>query len=121
MRFVSLLTMLIIFFITSPAAADFDDAVNGVNGIATAGFDPIYGFVTGDVPVIGLDVDTHLGPLSMVTDRLAAGVLGVGIAFARVCTGVADVVTANFADVNPVSLPALVQVFAVAPSPPAVE
>lgn len=116
MRFASLFAILIIFFITSPAAADFKDAVNGVNGIATAAFDPIYGFVTGDVPVTGLDVDTHLGPLSMVTDRVAAGILGVGIAFARVCTGLADVVTANFADVPAVSLPALVQVFAVAPA-----
>ena len=128
MRFASLFAILILLFVSSPAAATFESAVNGANGVVTAVFDPVYGLVTGEIP--GMEgeytsrdqykVNLPFGSISPlannIVNHLAAAGLGVMVSYMRVVTGVVDMATSPFSKIPPISPPPSVVVFSVTPT-----
>lgn len=101
-------TLALALVFASPAVADGDDFVVGVNGVVTSPFDVVYGVVEGERLV-------DLGAANVVTDRVTGLGFGVKNALVRAGTGLFDALTFAFADKvgGPYSPEARVDAFAV--------
>ena len=103
--------LLVLFLmVAAPASASLESAVNGVNGIATAIFDPIAGAIEGEAP--GTENFPNFGVLDPAVKLITGTVYGGFFGIVRVMSGVMDIVTSPF-PVDPISPPARVNVFAV--------
>lgn len=96
---------------TPVSAGNFEKAVDGLNGIVTAAFDPIVGLVVGAKETYPAEELQDFGMLNPVVHRVEGVVYGAIVAVIRITTGVLDLMTSPFDYFGVLSPPARVRIF----------
>ncbi len=111
-RFAAILMALGLLTLATPAMAGNSDLIAGLNGVATAGLDPVFGVILGDNTIF-----PSLGFADPVATRVAGLITGTIDGAYRAATGAFDAATFLFTDEvgGPYSPDARVDIFDLVP------